>query len=191
MHHSDLLEKIGAEYGLSSRSVEDELDKRRKFLEWLMKKKVFGFMEVSQYIAEYYRNREKVTREMAESPEGASLALMQGGSSWKGQNMSPDVDIVDESMQPGKPAEPAGAGYRKNVSDEEVSALKARIKSLGEREKNRRDVKKVAQQEFLKGIIDEETFGWLVANYEKDIMEAVTAREEAEAKLKEAAKLRR
>ncbi len=59
-HHSAILDRIGSEYGLSANKIDEEIQQRRKVLEWLVSNKTFGFIEVSNYIAEYCRNRQKI-----------------------------------------------------------------------------------------------------------------------------------
>lgn len=61
-HHSTLLDRIGAEYGISANIMDAEIKQRQMVLEWLVKKKTFGFMDVSNYLAEYYRNKEKILK---------------------------------------------------------------------------------------------------------------------------------
>lgn len=61
-HHSAILDRIGSEYGISANKIDGEIQQRRNVLEWLVSNKTFGFMEVSNYIAEYYRNREKILK---------------------------------------------------------------------------------------------------------------------------------
>jgi len=61
-HHSTLLDRIGAEYGISANVMDAEIKQRQMVLEWLVKKKTFGFMDVSNYLAEYYRNKEKILK---------------------------------------------------------------------------------------------------------------------------------
>ena len=63
-HHSTILDRIGAEYGISSNKIDAEIKQRQKVLEWLVTKKTFGFMDVSNYLAEYYRNKDKILKAM-------------------------------------------------------------------------------------------------------------------------------
>lgn len=55
-----ILEKLSAEYGKSVKEIENEIEDRRKVLEWLSKNKINRFDEVAEYISMYYKNKNEV-----------------------------------------------------------------------------------------------------------------------------------
>ncbi len=59
-----LLNKIGVEYGISNEQINQELDNRKAYIEWMYKKGIFNFFEVSKYISYYYKNKEKALKKI-------------------------------------------------------------------------------------------------------------------------------
>jgi archaeal flagellar protein FlaI len=63
---SKILEEIAKMTGVTEVSVQAELLRRKKVLEWLFKKGVYDYNEVGRIVSEYYQNPDKVTTMMEE-----------------------------------------------------------------------------------------------------------------------------
>ncbi|MBU4246688.1 MAG: type II/IV secretion system ATPase subunit [Nanoarchaeota archaeon] len=102
-HHSTILDRIGAEYGISMSKIEEELKNRQKVLEWLVNKKTFGFMDVSNYLAEYYRNKQKILKAI-EDEEAPVLDNPAYKPKKKGINMAFSAPKIIASGDPTRDA---------------------------------------------------------------------------------------
>ncbi|MFH1126568.1 MAG: type II/IV secretion system ATPase subunit [archaeon] len=59
-HKSYVLEKISADYGIPFNQIMEDIEDRRALLEWLYRKKITYFKDVSLYIAKYYKNKKGI-----------------------------------------------------------------------------------------------------------------------------------
>ncbi len=59
-HKSYVLEKISADYGIPINEMIREIEDRKLVLEWLQRKKISNFTEVSLYISKYYKNKDSI-----------------------------------------------------------------------------------------------------------------------------------
>lgn len=57
-HKSYVLEKISADYGIPLNEMIREIEDRTLVLEWLQRKRISNFTEVSLYISKYYKNKD-------------------------------------------------------------------------------------------------------------------------------------
>ncbi|MFB6214166.1 MAG: ATPase, T2SS/T4P/T4SS family [Candidatus Nanohaloarchaea archaeon] len=64
-----LFDQISNDYGVSKENLRQELEDRKKVLEWLQDKGVKEFDKVSKIIAEYYKDKEEIMK-MVNSEEG-------------------------------------------------------------------------------------------------------------------------
>jgi flagellar protein FlaI len=62
------LARIASERGVSVKSIEEEISRRAKLLEWMLKNGIKRYLEVSKIIAEYYLDPIKVCKMMEEGP---------------------------------------------------------------------------------------------------------------------------
>ena len=60
--NSLLLEQMSIEFGLPVKSITQEIENRKKVLEWLLKNDVSGFDDVSSYIGKYYMDKDALLR---------------------------------------------------------------------------------------------------------------------------------
>jgi len=58
--HSVVLKKISRRLGISEGSIQEELARRKKILEWMLDRKVFDYREVARVISTYYSDPERV-----------------------------------------------------------------------------------------------------------------------------------
>lgn len=65
-----LFDEISNDYGISKDELHQELENRKKVLEWLAEKGVDNFDKVSRIISEYYKNKEEIMKMVnSENPE--------------------------------------------------------------------------------------------------------------------------
>lgn len=57
-----LFDQISTDYGITKKELREELERRKKILEWLQQKGVKDFQRVSKVIAEYYKDKDKIMK---------------------------------------------------------------------------------------------------------------------------------
>ncbi len=61
---SYVLDVISVEVGMPPHLVEKEIERRKKFLEWMYSSRIFDFHEVGKFISLYYKDKEKALKLM-------------------------------------------------------------------------------------------------------------------------------
>ena len=64
MEHSHMLENISGEYAIPLGTIDKEIQERTNILNWLLKKKITSFSEVSSYIASYYKDKKALMKQI-------------------------------------------------------------------------------------------------------------------------------
>jgi hypothetical protein len=66
-NESKVLENVARMSGMTQETVQNEILRRKKILEWLRAREIFDYNEVSRIITDYYTNEEKVMSFIEES----------------------------------------------------------------------------------------------------------------------------
>lgn len=68
-----MFDQISTDYGVSKQKLHEEMENRKKVLEWLQEKGVKNFQKVSKIIAEYYKNRDEILKMINSESEEYTL----------------------------------------------------------------------------------------------------------------------
>ncbi|MDY6769409.1 MAG: type II/IV secretion system ATPase subunit [Candidatus Nanohaloarchaea archaeon] len=85
---STILDNIQQQYGLDSREVEEEMEDRKRVLDWLHEKGYTHFEKVSSVISEYYKDKDTVMRLVDEETAVGFEDIVEEG----GEQMPPQVE---------------------------------------------------------------------------------------------------
>jgi len=131
---SILLKKIAHNKGIEPQDIYKEIARRKVVIEWMVKKEITDFEEVSKLINEYYKNPEKILKQAGGAPKSVSLRETITKAPGKPEKVTPMVEKAEvaEEVEEVEEAEEAPEKKKKPKKRKTIISQLFGFKVIGE-----------------------------------------------------------